>query len=275
MLKNKLTQAPDKIRAQIREILSEVAVDGYLTADFGDQRASIVLLLLGLGPLGTPYADRVCVVLTKRSAKVRQPGDLCCPGGGINPRTDAWLSGLIRGIAGLTVGFRKESFWPAQSMASTDDFRRMYATGIREAYEEIRLNPWRVRPLGLLPAQRLVMYGRTIHPVVGWIKGRQALRPNWEVARVQFLPLDELLDDCRYVRLQFEAEAGPGGVPAPALNQSFPCYVANDGGREEMLWGATFRIVLDFLALVFDFEEPDFEKKRLVNRTMPANYLNP
>lgn len=41
---------------------------------------SCVLLLLGpqFSPNGGPY--RPCLILNKRSERVRQPGDLCCPG---------------------------------------------------------------------------------------------------------------------------------------------------------------------------------------------------
>ena len=44
--------------------------------------ASAVLFLLGLQPGKSNHPEEPCLILNKRSADVRQAGDLCCPGAG-------------------------------------------------------------------------------------------------------------------------------------------------------------------------------------------------
>ena len=56
---------------------------------------SAVMLLLGNKGAGCSGEKEPCLILNKRSDKVRQAGDLCCPGGGIEPRLDTWLARLL------------------------------------------------------------------------------------------------------------------------------------------------------------------------------------
>jgi len=46
------------------------------------------------GSCGRPPGD-ICLILNKRSARVRQAGDLCCPGGRVNPRFDFYAARLL------------------------------------------------------------------------------------------------------------------------------------------------------------------------------------
>ena len=46
---------------------------------------SCVMLLLGPHTVANGGPPDPCLILNKRSQRVRQPGDLCCPGGGITP----------------------------------------------------------------------------------------------------------------------------------------------------------------------------------------------
>src|SRR5512134_1427174 len=55
---------------------------------------SAVLLLLGPG-LTLESRHDICLILNKRSRRVRQPGDLCCPGGSISLPIDLRLSRLL------------------------------------------------------------------------------------------------------------------------------------------------------------------------------------
>ena len=55
-------------------------------------KSSSVLLLLGNNcDPGQSYRGP-CFIFNKRSSKVKQPGDLCFPGGRINPRLDRFLA---------------------------------------------------------------------------------------------------------------------------------------------------------------------------------------
>ena len=50
------------------------------------------MLRLGLQDVGDGVGREISVILNKRSRDVLQGGDLCCPGGTINSRLDAYLA---------------------------------------------------------------------------------------------------------------------------------------------------------------------------------------
>ena len=60
------------------------------------RKASVVLFLVGDCPAESGARPETCLILNKRSARVRQAGDLCCPGGGIAPGLDQPASALDR-----------------------------------------------------------------------------------------------------------------------------------------------------------------------------------
>lgn len=63
---------------------------------------------------------------------------------------------------------------------------------LREAWEEVALEPARVEPLGRLPAVTSP-HGFHVRPVLAWLRERPQLTPNpAEVAEVLWVPLDEL-----------------------------------------------------------------------------------
>ena len=57
--------------------------------------------------------------------------------------------------------------------------------------------------------------------------------------------------------------------------QDMPCFLYRRHARTEILWGATYRIVLQFLELVFGFEPPDIENLPVVLGIMDEKYLYP
>ena len=63
-------------------------------ADCSGVRTSSVLLLLGETVPEEGGIPEVCIILNKRSKEVKQPGDLCCPGGAIE-KFDRFLSRLL------------------------------------------------------------------------------------------------------------------------------------------------------------------------------------
>jgi hypothetical protein len=151
----------------------------------------------------------------------------------------------------------------------------LLATGLRESMEEMRLNPIGVTFLGPLPKQELVLFKRHIYPMVGWVDGWQRFKPNWEVARIVYMPLRHLLDPSRYRRYHLVIDSRRADSPRdmPTFFPAFHHFGRN--GASEILWGATYRIVSSFLRRVFDFEPPSMMTLPLVEGARRQSYLDP
>ncbi len=232
------------------------------------KRASAVLFLLAID-----QSRRLCLVLSKRSDRVRQAGDLCCPGGSVNPVGDCLLSIGTLAIAGFSncqgaLG-QQEKSGTAGFVAGKAAYWIMVATALREAWEEIRLNPFNVEILGPLPPQPLVMYEQIIFPVVGWMKKTSRLRPNWEVAKMLYLPFEILLNPTSYARFRFAGR----NMSKKTFSMDFPCVVVETKAGREILWGATYRICMNFLGLVFRFKPPAMDELAYVEDIVPG-YLD-
>jgi 8-oxo-dGTP pyrophosphatase MutT (NUDIX family) len=106
-------------------------------------------------------------------------------------------------------------------------------TALREANEEIGLDPKDVTVLGRLPNLITITYFR-VTPVIGVVKWPAVFRVGeHEVARIFTIPLAWLSN--RSNRWQFEM---------PGRARSLIAYHPYDG---ELLWGATARMTVDFL----------------------------
>jgi hypothetical protein len=211
-------------------------------------RTSSVLFLLGDACAKNGQQAQPCLILNKRSEAVSQPGDLCCPGGGLYPHLDLWLSRLLT-LPGFAL-FR----WRHKLAGNSRQLSMFLAAGLREGFEEMRLNPLRVRFLGMLAPYRLVMFRRWIYPMVVWVDGQRRFRLNGEVERIITIPLRHLLDPARYGRYHLEF---PLGNRLGVQTREFPCHVIGRGENTEILWGATYRITVAFLNAVFGFQPPD------------------
>ncbi len=235
------------------------------------KESSVVLFLIGLLPR-TNQAMEPCLILNKRSAKVRQSGDLCCPGGGLSWHRDLLFSRFLS-MPGFPL-----ARWPlnAATRANRSQFGQapalLLATGLREAWEEMRLNPLRFTFLGVLPEQHLVMFKRVIYPLVGWTL-QQRFKPNWEVDRLIRVPLRRLLDPENYGRFFPMVRSGNGDRSHLLRQEHFPCFIHEDEHGREMLWGATYRITQTFLHIVFDFVPPATGDLPLVERYLDETYL--
>jgi 8-oxo-dGTP pyrophosphatase MutT (NUDIX family) len=105
----------------------------------------------------------------------------------------------------------------------------LLTAALREADEEIGLDPSVVEVLGALPPVSTVVTGYMIHTFVGLIPSGLAFEPNPdEVAAVLLLHLDELRSGYGMRRLVRR------GVPIKT-----PTYVVGD----HLVWGATARIL--------------------------------
>jgi hypothetical protein len=235
--------------------------------------ASSVLFLLGhlAGPAG--QSRRTCLVLNKRSSKVRQPGDLCCPGGTVEHRLDPLLSQLLF-IPGSPLTrwahwrkFRRR--WPDQARM----LPLLLAAALREGWEEMRLNPMGLSFLGVLPAQRLLLFQRVIHPMVAWINTQTRFLTGCEVERIVAVPLSSLLNPAHYAVYR---PCVPAGVRERFnhVPRDFPCFLHEEDGHIELLWGATYRIVERFLELVFEFRPPDPSRLPLIPGVIDENYMS-
>lgn len=165
-------------------------------------RPSAVLLPLHAGPDGAPH-----LLFTERSrALARHSGEISFPGG------------------------RRDAGDPS-----------LWATALREANEEIGLDPARVTQLGELPAVFTVVSNFLIVPQVGLVRGdlaeiAPALNPA-EVALVIDAPLAALADPA----IRHTEEWVRNG-------QARLVYFYQYGPHR--IWGATARILADFMRLL-------------------------
>ena len=233
---------------------------------------SVVLLLLGICPPAPHKAAEPCFILNKRSSKVRQPGDICCPGGGIAPRRDRLGAHLLR-LPGTPL--RKwiyYRFWRRRAPQGMPRLRLLLATALREGAEEMRLNPLGVGFQGMLPPEHLVMFNRTIYPMVGWVQRQQRFFPNWEVERIVRIPVRALLVPTDYIRLRLtlahHEPATEGGA-----GREFGAFRYRSPAGVEILWGATYRIVMTFLERVYGFAPPKMGNGPVVEKRLTAAYL--
>lgn len=149
-------------------------------------------------------AGETRVVLTRRAAHLRShTGEVAFPGGRLEP------------------GEEPE------------------AGALREAHEEVGLDPVEVEIVGSLAPLATVSSGSRITPFVGVLGGRPDLAPNpAEVARVFDVSLAELASDGVYRGERWDM---PGLEDRPMHFFEL---------EDETVWGATARILMELLELV-------------------------
>jgi len=113
-------------------------------------------------------------------------------------------------------------------------------TALREAEEEIGLRPDDVELIGqMLPL--LTTTGFWVTPIIGRIRWPTLLHPNeHEVAHIFGIPLAWLADPDNHSRHMVDVAGNPQAVEVITFKPF----------SGEVVWGATARIVLDFLRLV-------------------------
>ncbi len=113
------------------------------------------------------------------------------------------------------------------------------AAALREAQEEIGLDPSGVEILGELPVYDTIT-GFRIHPVVGWIERPSALVPDpFEVADVFEVPLAFALDPRNHERDSYERDG---------RRREF--FVLR--WQDRYIWGATAGILVNFARMMAD-----------------------
>jgi hypothetical protein len=267
----RLLKQPVALRQHIICRLEEHnSIASVFTLDKADWRTvSAVLFLLGRYPGKGRFSGQPCLILNKRSANVRQPGDLCCPGGRISPRLDAVLAAMLRLPMSPLARWSLWQRWRRERPHQAGWLRLLLATGLRESVEEMRLNPFGLTFLGPLAAQSLVMFNRVIYPMAIWVSGQTRFYPNWEVEKIVCIPLRDFFNPAKYARYRLRIEKPSAG---DILN-TFPCFRYIKAGEADILWGATYRITMGFLKRVFDFEPPDMYSLPEIHGRLGSAYL--
>jgi 8-oxo-dGTP pyrophosphatase MutT (NUDIX family) len=149
------------------------------------------------------------VILTKRpSTMASHQGEIAFPGGKLEPGVD-------------------------------HDLRD---AALREAHEEIGLDPAAVEIVAELDSLVTVMGRFTLTPFVGLLAERPALVPHvTEVDTVFDVGLSELLDDATFREERWDIGDGYGVTPGP--DRAIHFFELPD----ETVWGATARILTSFL----------------------------
>jgi len=271
---------PCGVIEQIIERLGRASIDYEERADFIRKRngssdrwlAAGVILLLHHRE-GTGADSGFVLQLIKRSSEVPQPGDISCPGGMLHPVTDPLLKRvLLSGVTPILRG-KARSMAKARGAATYERITLFLTNAVREAWEEVRLNPFNIRFLGPLPSRELYVFSRIIFPVVGLVKRPWRFQPNWEVERIVEIPLAALFERGNYGTLTVELESTIPFRHEVEPVRNFPCFLYTPpGGREEVLWGATLSIVLNFLDIVFGFTLPAENSNRVIRKSLRRDY---
>ena len=117
-------------------------------------------------------------------------------------------------------------------------------TALREAHEEIGLEPTEASPVGRLDDIRTVT-GYVVAPYVAEVPHRTYRPDEREVADIAVLPVSALVDGANYERELRDH---------PDYEQPVVHYFHVDGYT---VWGATGRILVQLLELTTDWREPD------------------
>lgn len=173
---------------------------GWRVGEFPSDTRTAAALLLLY-----PHADSIAVPLTVRSrALARHAGQISLPGG------------------------------------ATDPGETLAAAALREASEEIGVDPASVRVLGELTPVHVIVSGFTLHPVVGVSERRPDFVPAPdEVEEILEVSLDELRDASR-IRLGTRIREG--------VAIEYPYFDL----MGHQVWGATAMVLGEFIYLLQD-----------------------
>ena len=235
------------------------------------QLAAGVVLLLNYKQFANGKSEYV-FQLIKRSEKVSQAGDISCPGGILHPTTDKIISNL------LSTGLLPSLHGQISAATINKDrktirlIRLFLVNAIREAWEEIGLNPFRFLFLGALPCYSLTLIARTIFPLVCLTPEPFEFKLSAEVEKILEVPVSTFFNGSNYALLEIET---PFDSSTPPYRSQFPCIVLNDNqGGKEILWGATFNIIINFLRIVSGNSLPVPSSPDTIKKVLSKTYIS-
>jgi 8-oxo-dGTP pyrophosphatase MutT (NUDIX family) len=127
-----------------------------------------------------------------------------------------------------------------------DDGEDAPAAALREAHEEVGLDPALVTTVGWLHPVLTMVSASFILPVLGTVADRPHLVANpTEVERIFDVSLAELANPDVFHEERWRI---PGRVIAGSEDNSFPVWFFEASG--ELIWGATARMLYEFLSIV-------------------------
>jgi hypothetical protein len=89
---------------------------------------------------------------------------------------------------------------------------------------------------------------------------------------VVYIPLKNLLTPSYYARYRLRIETSQGvGKNSDMID--YPCFIQKYEDNTDILWGATFRITMAFLEIVFGYKPPDMESLPVIFGSLDKNYL--
>ena len=194
--------------ADVRRACASLPAPRRAVGPPGARAAAVLVAMFDEAPEpGAPVEARV--ILTKRPDTMpSHQGEIAFPGGKFEPGVD----------------------------------RNLRDAALREAHEEIGLDPRDVEVVAELDSLVTVMGRFTLTPFVGLLAGRPALVPHaTEVDTVFDVALSELLDDATFREERWDIGDGYGVTPGP--DRAIHFFELSD----ETVWGATARILTSFL----------------------------
>lgn len=211
-------------------------------------------------------------LLNKRSKQVLQPGDLCAPGGGIHPFWDSFTQKILQFKLLPRVGGPGLKLAKKRGKEVYEKILFLLGNALRESWEELRLSPFNVEFLGPLPTYSLSSRRWIIFPLVGRVKHSWQPKLSWEVEKIVPIPLSAFFKPGNYAvySLEVPEKLVAQGIPSP---WEFPCLVHREKGEEEILWGATFKVIQTFFQIVLGFSLPYPDGGQVIRRPLASNYL--
>ncbi len=267
-----LDRVTEKLALAPLDFLQKAPKPGKISETGDSRRTAGVLLLLNFKEAaGSRDQGDFSFLLIKRSANVAQPGDISCPGGMLHPSVDQFLDRFVR--FGFLPNLQGKG-WAYAQARDRETYRliTLYLTNaLRESWEEIRFNPFNLRFLGPFATYDLILFRRTIFPLVGFVKHPWPLRANHEVEQIIEIPLRSFYDQTNFARfvIGYRDREQSGQI----RYGEFPCLVCRDDrDHEHVLWGATFYIIVNFLKTVAGYDLPHWQSQRTIERDLPDNY---
>ena len=156
----------------------------------------------------------------------------------VYPNDDTLLLALtVRGS-----GLRNHTGQVSLPGGGVDEGETFEQAAVREANEEIGIDPATVELLGRLTPLHIPVSGFLLHPIVGFTSMRPAFqRAEWEVARIIEAPVSALSDPAVMKR-----EIRTRTVKGQSIDVEVP-YFDIDGER---VWGATAMVLAEFCAIL-------------------------